>query len=191
MVQSPTLVANCLNKSNNTTKTNSSSADAINSTSNQFDSITNEYNTSANKKTGNNVECTDNLKLTPSTTDRNDLKKLNADTHSNKVINEDVKKPEEEPREKNYAFHGNDAYDICRNSSSSVPEYDDDEGMPYDDGEDNYGGGIRERSLLCPILEEDGESTASTSSLIASSLNSASSRVSVCPKIRTILKRKL
>ena len=99
------------------------------------------------------------------------------------MINEEVKKPEAEPREKNYAFHGNDAYDICRNNSSSVPEYDDDEGIPYDDGEDNYGGGIRERSLLCPILEEDGESTASTSSLIASSLNSASSRVSVIQKL--------
>ena len=94
------------------------------------------------------------------------------------MIIEEVKNSEEEHREKNYAFHSNDAYDLCRDSSSSVPEYDDDEGMSYDDGEDNYGGGIRERSLLCPILEEDGESTASTSSLIASSLNSASSRVS-------------
>ena len=148
-----------------------------NSTSNELDTIKNEYNTLANKNAGNNVE--DISQLTSLATDKSNLKRLKADTHSNKVINEVVKFPEEEPRENNYAFHGNDAYDICRNSSSSVSEYDDDEGMPYDDGEDSYGGGIRERSLLCPILEEDGESTASTSSLIANSLNSASSRVSV------------
>ena len=116
--------------------------------------------------------------MTHSSTDKNDLRNFKADTNKDKVINQEVKNLEEEPVEKSYTFHDNDAYDICRNNSSLVPEYDDEKGNPYDDEEDNYGGGIRERSLLCPILEEDGESTASTSSLITSSLSGTSSRVS-------------
>ena len=72
-----------------------------------------------------------------------------------------------------YSFEDEQSYDIC-GGNNQISEYDEDE--HYDDSADNYGGGIRERSLLCPILEEDGESTASTSSLAASSLTNSMTR---------------
>ena len=100
-----------------------------------------------------------------------DLTNSHNDTQTEKVIHDVVQNHDVglELRENNYAFQeDNDTY----------REYED-EGMSYEETEENYGGGIRERSLLCPILEEDGESTASTSSLIASSLSGSSSRVNL------------
>lgn len=179
-VQSPTLVANCLNKYSNTSKTNSPDLEANSSIANSCaSSITpNNYNgSSGNNKTENNdvADTTDEFKPNSSFSDNHALIDPKTDINS-KVMNEEVKDSSNiEMREHNYAFQ--DDYDVSRESTSSVPDEYDDVGIPYDDGDDNYGGGIRERSLLCPILEEDGESTASTSSLTASSLTAASSRV--------------
>ena len=114
----------------------------------------------------------------PTTTVKDNITHSNIETQNSKVIDEDVPN-RDDGLENNYAFHeDNDTFsDVCR-ENSSLPEYDDEEGISYEEAEENYGGGVRERSLLCPILEEDGESTASTSSLIAGSLSGASSRVS-------------
>ena len=114
----------------------------------------------------------------PTPTVNDNITDSNIKTQNRKVIDEDVPN-RDVGLENNYAFHDdNDKFgDVCR-ENSSLPEYDDEEGISYEEAEESYGGGIRERSLLCPILEEDGESTASTSSLIASSLSGASSRVS-------------
>ena len=100
------------------------------------------------------------------------------DNHSQQRTNHDddqvVKSSNEvnkmpEAKETKYVFEDDDSTADLH----PLNEYDDeimrDE---YDDcdedemNESGYGGGIRERSLLCPILEEDAESTASTSSLL-------------------------
>ena len=132
--------------------------------------------TTANAKeksnTENNDEHSDVSKLLSSSNEKTDFINSNIDSQNSKVISNDVQNRDVglELRESDYAFHeDNDNY----------REYEDEEGMSYEEAEENYGGGIRERSLLCPILEEDGESTASTSSLITSSLSGASSKVSL------------
>ena len=134
----------------------------------------NKTNTNAEEKSNtenNDIHSADSKQLS-SSNEKIDLINSNIDSQNCKVIGNDVQNQDVglELRESNYAFHeDNDNY----------REYEDEEGMSYEEAEENYGGGIRERSLLCPILEEDGESTASTSSLITSSLSGASSRVSL------------
>ena len=166
-VQSPTLVANCLNKSNIANKTEILEKDSKDSTSSHSD--INKTCAEINKKTENILE-DENVSAPNSTqNEAEDVKNSHNDTQTDKVIHDVVQNHDVglELRDNNYAFH---------EDNETYREYED-EGMSYEEAEENYGGGIRERSLLCPILEEDGESTASTSSLIASSLSGSSSRV--------------
>ena len=171
-VQSPTLVANCLNNSKIANKNETVNKNEENSITSHSDS--NKTKTIAEQKSIDyKIDETEDVSkpvLPPK--EKNDFKNSNIDTQNCKVIDNDVENRDVglELRENNYAFHeDNDNY----------REYEDEDGMSYEEAEENYGGGIRERSLLCPILEEDGESTASTSSLITSSLSGASSRVSL------------
>ena len=171
-VQSPSLVANCLNNSKTANKRETLREDE--SISSSCHSDLNKTNTNAEEKSNtenNDIHSADSKQLS-SSNEKIDLINSNIDSQNCKVIGNDVQNRDVglELRESNYAFHeDNDNY----------REYEDEEGMSYEEAEENYGGGIRERSLLCPILEEDGESTASTSSLITSSLSGASSRVSL------------
>ena len=163
------MVANCLNKSNITNKTENLEKDSNDSTS--IHSNTNETCAEINKKTENIHEDENVSTSTLTQNETKDVTNSHNDTQTEKVIHDVVQNHDVglELRENNYAFQeDNDTY----------REYED-EGMSYEEAEENYGGGIRERSLLCPILEEDGESTASTSSLIASSLSGSSSRVNL------------
>ena len=161
------MVANCLNKSNIANKTEILEKDSKDSTSSHSD--TNKTCAEINKKTENILE-DENVSAPNSTqNEAEDVKNSHNDTQTDKVIHDVVQNHDVglELRDNNYAFH---------EDNETYREYED-EGMSYEEAEENYGGGIRERSLLCPILEEDGESTASTSSLIASSLSGSSSRV--------------
>ena len=135
------------------------------------DSNKTNTNTKQKSNTENKDEHSDASKQL-SSNEKKDYINSNIDSQNSKVIGNDIQNRDAglELRESNYAFHeDNDNY----------REYEDEERMSYEEAEENYGGGIRERSLLCPILEEDGESTASTSSLITSSLSGVSSRVSL------------
>ena len=172
-MKSPALVANCLTKStnnNNTNKTNPA-VNAINSISkspntNSISSST--YNGDSSTNTENVVD--------------DHIRTLKPNSHGS--LNEDVPETTKtlDNIEHSYAFQDDEdsSFDVLREDNYPVEGYEDEAiyNGEDDDDRDDYGGGIRERSLLCPILEEDGESTASTSSLIATSLLTSLSRVS-------------
>ena len=179
VVKSPALVANCLNKSsNNNDNSNSKNDNSLHLDAKSATKLSTEntkpLNGSSNNKITNEVTKASVghiQKPTAVNADENML--IGSKPRISKASIE-----EDKVARNDYAFQDDGVYDLSgvpnEQSIPAVPEYDDME--EYDDEcdetvNDNYGGGIRERSLLCPILEEDAESTASTSSLASRVIN--------------------
>ena len=179
VVKSPALVANCLTKSNNNNNnSNSKNDDSPHLNAKSATRLSTENTKPLNGSSNNKIikEVT-NASVAPVP------KSAAVEVDENMLIGS---KPriskasieEDKVARNDYAFQDDGVYDLSgvpnEQSIPAVPEYDDME--EYDDEcdeavNDNYGGGIRERSLLCPILEEDAESTASTSSLASRVIN--------------------
>ena len=179
VVTSPALVANCLNKSTtNNNKSTSKNDDSPHLDAKSATRLSTEntkpLNGSSNNKIINEVTNASVGHIQkPTAVDADENMLIGSKPRINKAAIEEDKMARHD-----YAFQDDGVYDLSgvpnEQSTLAVAEYDDME--EYDDEcdeavNDNYGGGIRERSLLCPILEEDAESTASTSSLASRVIN--------------------